>query len=337
MTAEHAQTAQPQAPRISVVLLSYNQESMVERAALACLALQGGPYEMVFSDDASTDASFDKLQAIAAAYRGPHRVSVRRNPVNVGIGEHYNQLLLATQGELIVTAAGDDVSVPQRVTRLAAAWEATGRKADLIASHVVDMDDQGGLHEVIRVDDLGAYRCLDDWLARRPYIIGAGHAFTRRMMERFGPLDPKVAYEDQIMVFRAIVSGGAVTVDEPLVHYRRGGASARPCFTSPEHMRRWRSRQLSRELAEMEQLLADAQAIGCAARVHETFTYALPRVRYLLDLHQAASNDERWRLFKNAHGLPLFWRLRKFMHLWLPQVSWVVKRGLSLLHRRQHL
>ena len=112
-------------PRISLVLLACNQEATAGAAAESCLAQLGEPLEIVLSDDASNDRTFERLQAAAAAYRGPHRVRARRNPVNLGIGGHYNELIAQTSGELIVTAAGDDLSVPHRVQRLAQAWDAT--------------------------------------------------------------------------------------------------------------------------------------------------------------------------------------------------------------------
>lgn len=331
---ESTSNAASAAPLVSVILLAYNQQHMVRRAAQACLAQEGGPYEIVFSDDASTDDTFEELQRVAAAYRGPHRVTARRNEANVGIGEHYNQLVRATAGELIVTAAGDDVSLPHRVRRIVEAWEASGRRADLIASHVIDLDDDGRTHDVIRVDDLGPYRGVADWGESRPYIIGAGHAFTRRMMERFGPFQPTIAYEDQIMVFRAIAMGGAVTIDEPLVLYRRGGTSARPpVFDSTEHMVRWRDRQLRRELAEKQQLIADAEVAGCGDQVRKLLERSLRRDHYVMMLRDAPTREERWRMFRQAQYLPVGWRFKKLLHALYPNATMHVKRGLAVFHR----
>ena len=319
------------APRVSLVLLAYNQERVVEAAVRACLAQEFEPLEIVLSDDASIDATFACLQAAAAQYRGPHQVVVRRNEANLGVGEHYNQLVQATHGELIVTAAGDDVSVPDRVARLVQAWEATGRRADLIASHLIDMDDQGVLHDEIRVDDLSTYRDVADWAGRRPYIVGAGHAFTRRMMQRFGPLGSGVFYEDQIMVFRAIAGGGAITVHAPLVHYRRGGTSGQAVFESAQHMRWWKRRRTGREIAEMDQLLADARIAGCEALVREHLDEAYRRVRYLDQLDQSKDGHERWAAYQQASSLPWSWRLRKLLHAQYPQLTLRVTQGLLKL------
>ena len=322
--------------RVSLVLLAYNQESMVRSAVLSCLAQDCEPLEIVLSDDASSDGTFALMQQLAADYRGPHSVSARRSASNVGIGEHYNQLLAATSGDLLVTAAGDDFSEPHRVRRLIETWEATGCRADLIASHVIDLDHDGQLHEVIRVDDLSKYHNVFDWALERPYVIGAGHAFTRRMMERFGPMMPAVFYEDQIMTFRAITMGGGATVDEPLVHYRRGGTSRKPAFESPEHMQQWTYRQRGRELAEMEQLIADAAVAGCQPLVRSMLEVPLKRDRYLRALRNAANREERWSAYHAAAPLPRWWRLRKMLHVAFPGTTHAVRRALSVFHTRPH-
>ncbi|MBC8055440.1 MAG: hypothetical protein H7Y61_02550, partial [Rhizobiales bacterium] len=246
-----------------------------------------------------------------------------------------NQLLRESHGELLVTAAGDDFSEPHRVRRLIEAWEANGRRADLISSHVIDLDHEGKLHDVMRVDDFAPYRTVADWARHRPYVIGAGHAFTRRVMERFGPMSHRVFYEDQIMTFRAIAMGGGITVDEPLVHYRRGGTSRRPhVFDSVEHMRFWTERQLGRELAEMEQLVADATLAGCEALVWPLFERRLKRDRYLRDVLVARNRAERWQAFHAAAPMPTWWRLRKMLHVIFPRTTLAVKRGLSVFHSR---
>lgn len=329
-------TPSPGRPRVSMILLAYNQQDTVHRAAESCLAQDCEPLEIVLSDDASTDSTFEILQELATTYRGPHKVTARRSAANVGIGEHYNQLLAATSGDLLVTAAGDDWSAPDRVRRLIEAWEATECKADLIASHVVDLDHDDQLHEVMRVDDLSKYRSIHDWVARRPYIIGAGHAFTRRVMERFGPMSPGIFYEDQIMVFRAIVSGGAVVVDAPMVHYRRGGTSRKPRFDSPQHMRQWSYRQRSREEAEMVQLLADAEVAGHRPLVEEKLALPLKRVRYLQALADATTPEQRWDAYAQAAPLSHWWRLRKMMHVRFPEATVTVKRWLAVLNPKHH-
>lgn len=251
---------------------------------------------------------------------------MRRNAHNLGIGGHYNQLLAVTRGELIVSAAGDDIPLPHRVQRLLQAWDQGGRRADLIASHVIDLDQDGRLQAPIHIDDLARWRGLDDWLRGRPYVIGASHAFTRRMMERFGPMAADVFYEDQVMAFRAIISGGAITVDEPLLQYRRGGISGRISFASGAALQAWTARQAARHVAEMEQLLADARLAGCVESMATNLDLPLRRAHYLQRLAASTGAAERWQTLREAAALPLGWRLKKLLHASFPGATAGLKR-----------
>lgn len=208
-----------QSPRITLVLFAYNQSALVEKAVRSCLGQECELLEIVLSDDASTDGTFAVLQDLAASYSGPHRVRVRRNTVNLGVGAHYNAAVADSSGQLIVTAAGDDISLPHRVRTLVSAWDASGQRADLLASHLIDMDSQGNDKGLLRVDNLVNWPSPDEWVRRRPSVVGASHAFTRRMFERFGPMGADLAYEDQVMSLRAACMGGGITIDEPLVRY----------------------------------------------------------------------------------------------------------------------
>lgn len=321
-------------PSISLLVLVYNQRPLLDLAVASAFAQDCPPIEIILSDDGSDDGSFERLQELAADYRGPHRIVARKNQRNVGIGEHYNLLLAAASGDLLVTAAGDDISTSDRVRQLVAAWDASGRRADLIASHLHDLDHQGRLHDVIRVDDLARWGGIDDWMAKRPYIIGAGHAFTRRSMAHFGPLLETIAYEDQIMMFRAVCLGGAVTVDAPLVQYRRGGTSRRPSFDNTADTWRWKARQLDRLLAEMEQLVTDAEVAGCGDRMRALMHRPMRRDLFLRALLSQPTWPERWHALREARVLPLGWRSRQVLHSVFPNATLRVKSILKLFHRR---
>ena len=301
------------APRATLLLLAYNQERYVADAARSCCAQEGEALQIVLSDDASHDGTHAILESVAAAYDGPHRVVVRRNERNLGIAAHYNRLIDETCGELLITAAGDDVSSPDRAARLLAAWDATDRRADLITSHVFDVDSDGVDHGVLRVADLAALGGIEGWCRRRPFVIGAGHAFTRRLMRRFGAMDGAIPYEDQIIVFRALTSGGAVTIDTPLVRYRRGGESAKPAFDSAAQEHAWRLRRLGGEIAEREQLLRDAAVAGCLAEVSAALEPLRVRQAYLSRLYGADSALARLQALFMADGPSRAWRFSKWM------------------------
>ncbi len=307
-----AQAVTQNPPLISVLMLAYNQQDMVRAAAESLLDQTGTPLEILLSDDASTDGTYEVIAALARDYRGPHRVVARRNERNQGIGEHLNTLVRESRGELLVVAAGDDISEPTRVEKLQAAWLASDRQLDLIASPLTAMDEHGQLGQTIVVDDLAQWRTIHDWLARKPYVIGAAHAWTRRVFERFGPLRADIAYEDQIMVFRAICAGSAVTLPEPLVRYRSGGTSARQAGrTAAARLHRLQV-QNQRHLAELQQLTSDAGHTAHAGLVRTALSSEVAKQQYLQALLQATD----WRALRHValhppQPVPLSWRWRK--------------------------
>jgi len=317
-----------QAPTVSVLFLAFNQGPYVEQAARSILEQRGiAPLEIVLSDDASTDATFDILRALADQYRGPHQVRVRRNARNLGIGAHYNALIAESTGQLLITAAGDDLSAPNRAQRILQAWDASGRHADLIASDLQDLNAQGRGGETIQVDDLAQWRNASDWAARRPYVVGAAQAFTRRSYDQFGPYRPNVVYEDQVNTLRAILMGGAITIAEPLVKYRRGGASAgSAAIDAASFLSKTRARQ-QRELAEIEQMLVDATLVGKKAIVRSALEFTINRAA-LLDRLLGPREEQTLRAVLDASKkLPFLWCLRQYVYLRWPEIGAAADRN----------
>ncbi len=116
-------------PAVTFGLIAYNQEKYVGEAIQAALDQRFEPLEIILSDDCSTDGTFAVMQRMAAEYRGPHRVIARREPVNVGTVRHIIRLARAASGNLLVIAAGDDVSYPGRSRAMYDAWKRTGAAA----------------------------------------------------------------------------------------------------------------------------------------------------------------------------------------------------------------
>lgn len=245
---------------------------------------------------------------------------LNRNLCNLGIGAHLTQAASLTDAELLFVAAGDDVSLPQRVSRCVAAWEVHGRRPDLIAGWVEDLGEDGPVHDVLRPSDLAQWRTLGDWARERPYVIGAAQCWTRRLLERFGGLPEGVVAEDLVMVFRAIGCGGAITLPEPLVQYRRGGISRRVrTLSADEVVRRLRSNN-RHALVELPLMLRDADAMGTSAvsAVHPVLAPQLARERFIAEVFQAASTLAAWRAVRGAAGVPWGVRLRMFVYARVP-------------------
>lgn len=323
---------QMEKPRVSILLTTYNHRETIAAAIAAALAQTYSPLEILISDDCSTDDSWQMIEAAVAGYQGPHTLRLNRNSRNMGIGAHLSYLAQQAQGELLFVAAGDDISLPERCEKVVAAWQAQGGKPDLIACDLYDMAYDGTVHGVLRMDDLAQCRSLQDWVERHPYLVGAGHTWHRRLFGHFGPMAAGVRMEDQVMTLRAVLQGGAMTLAEPLVQYRRGGVSGkRRVYSSRALLDRWQKSGVH-AIAELEQSIADAACCGLEAEARARFAPTLSREHYVQQMCAAQGWLARLNLFLQAGKVPMRWRLRIFVHAALPWLT----AGFFLLKRMAH-
>ncbi len=316
-------------PLVSILLIAYRQRDTIGDALRGALAQTYEPLEILASDDASGDGTWEALCAAAEGYTGPHRLMLNRNQRNLGIGAHLSLLAQRARGELLVVAAGDDISLPQRVARLVEAWLAHDRRPDLIASALADLDAEGQVHGEIVPSDLCAYTSLAQWAAQPPHVIGAAQAWTKRLFERFGPLPPGTVAEDLVMVFRAIGSGGAITLREPLVQYRRGGISRRRRNLHARDVVERLLKNNRHALVETEQMLRDARRMGRYDEIGPHLERTLARERFVASLFAADGAVGKLRIAACATEQPLALRLRLLTYAaapWLLAPFFALKR-----------
>ena len=296
--------------RVAFLMLTYNQAALVRESAEAVLAQQCEPLDVIFSDDGSSDNTFEVLQSVVRGYTGPHNVCVRRNQNNLGIGEHVNKLIALCPADFYIASAGDDISMPDRAKALIQAWDDSGQKIDLISSHCIQMSFDGRPGDVSKTDILDGLRAIE-WMTRRPYVVGATHAFTRRLHLKFGPFARDIVGEDQIMVFRALCSGGAITLDRAYVYYRDGGVSRKPERMSSAQHRSWSLKRARSEVAEMIQVMKDARVAGLDVEARRILSGKLESAHFLSEILAECRLIPMWRIARRFPGVPLLWRCKK--------------------------
>ncbi len=214
-------------PLVTLAVIAFNQEEYIEEAVRAAFTQTHQPLEILLSDDCSTDSTFARMEALAAAYDGPHRVRLNRNASNLHIGGHIQKVGELSSGELIVINAGDDVSEPNRVERLVEAWLSASPRPDLLHSDTRRYSPEGELGAVVKPAALLRTNPSPLKLAESGEgVLGATQAWSRTLFERFPPLGSHIHCEDRILPFRAALGGGIAYVEEPLLRYRTGGISA---------------------------------------------------------------------------------------------------------------
>ena len=220
-------------PLITFALAALNQERFIREALEGAFRQTYSPLEIILSDDCSEDRTFEIMCDLAKAYRGPHRIVLNRNPVRRSIGGHINTIFQISQGELIITAAGDDISLPNRAQALYEAWEASGRKATSIHSGIIQIDEEGRpIEQVFKTEDCSKNRPVEQTTnplsyvqTLEPLIFGCANAFSRHLYQLFGKLPDEVIHEDNSLAFRSVLAGQIIYVNQPLVKYRVHGGN----------------------------------------------------------------------------------------------------------------
>jgi len=183
------------------------------------------------------------------------------------------------------------------------------------------MDEAGQDHGLITVDDLAQWPSLDSWARRRPHVVGAGHAVTRRLFLRFGPLQDDVVYEDQVNTLRAILCGGVLTIQETLLRYRRGGVTQAAVRMTGQDFVVRAQRDNQRHLSLHRQWQLDAALLGQSDTVQRATERDFRRGHFLADLFQAPGRGARLRVALSAHGIAAGWRLRKALYWQWPSLA----------------
>ena len=146
--SQTAQTGVPElppetsrAPRVTIGLPVYNGEEFLEESIDSLLAQTFTDFELLISDNASTDRTEEICRRYAA--QDP-RVRYWRNARNIGGSRNETLTVERARGEYFRSAAHDDVCAPDMLERLVAELEA---RPDVVlcCAAGISIDTQGDL------------------------------------------------------------------------------------------------------------------------------------------------------------------------------------------------
>src|SRR5262249_2568633 len=101
-------------PSVSICLPVYNGENYVKQAIASILTQTFGDFELVISDNASSDATQDICQSAA---QGDRRVHYHRSDINRGLVGNFNRLAQLANGDYLVWIGHDDVMAKEFIGR----------------------------------------------------------------------------------------------------------------------------------------------------------------------------------------------------------------------------
>lgn len=209
----------PGESQITLAVNCYRVERFIKDAIAGALAQTYSPLEIIFSDDCSTDRTFELIQEAVKDYQGPHRIVLNRNPQNLGLARHQNRLFELATSDWIVFQAGDDISLPNRVTRIAQGIT-DNPQAVCLGSQVNVIDANGNPWGTMPSKPMREHRFL---VHRITEILGATAAYNKKVFDEFGTLGQFAGNEDSILSLRSHLLGTIVNLPDVLVLYRKHG------------------------------------------------------------------------------------------------------------------
>jgi glycosyltransferase involved in cell wall biosynthesis len=202
---------------ISVVMPVYNALPYLGEAVESILAQTLGDFEFVIYDDRSTDGSLDELRCWAKRDKRIRLVAGKRNLGPVGSS---NEVVRHSSGKLVARMDADDISLPQRLERQAAAF-ADRPDAGVVASMSEVIDSRGR-----------KVRGAEYWrLGRRGWLAPFQHGSMMIRRDLFdsvgGYREGSDYWEDLDLVHRLSAAAPVLVLPEVLYRYRQSPSSSR--------------------------------------------------------------------------------------------------------------
>lgn len=315
-------------PLVSIVMTSYNQMDLSLKSLRSVLAQDYENLEIVITDDASQDDSFNILVEECRSFcrNNVNRFSiiVSRNKNNVGVTLNYEIGFKLAHGDLIVTQGGDDIAYPNRVSKIVESWISSGKKSKVIFHKVepIDLDDKP---------------CGYEWwkmTLRNP--IGAAMAYSSDVVRLFPAISRNRSFEDGVYCRRAAIFSEPLYIEEKLLSYRIGSG-----VTSTGNQRDLR-RKISFSMVETAKQnfddfeyaerhnLGDAERI-CAMRrlsseILETYGLEFEMISNPSLLKRIKALNQYVKLPNCMHKPSIKWYCKYYIPLVMPRFGWFTSK-----------
>lgn len=208
------------APRVSIGLPVYNGAKYLHGSLQSLLNQDFEDFELVISDNASTDETEEICRSYAAMDR---RIRYRRNSVNIGSSRNYRQVFESARGEFFKWCSHDDVCHPAFLRRCLEVFDAELPSVVLVYP-LCDLIDEAG-HVVGRAQgsvetrQARPHRRLAHVLRNFSYAYPIWGVIRAECLRRTG-LTGSVWYWDEVLLAEVALYGEIVEVAEVLSEQR---------------------------------------------------------------------------------------------------------------------
>jgi glycosyltransferase involved in cell wall biosynthesis len=207
--------------KISVCIPTYNQALFIEQAVRSAVNQTLPPFEVIVSNDCSTDNTADILARLSFEL---HSLKVINQSNNLGIAKNTDQCLRAASGDYIVRLDSDDYLSPDYIEKLSKLLTANPT-AGYAHAAIQEVDSKGKLLAQRKLFRPSGFQKSDDALksALKGYRVAANIImFRKAALKEVGYLTGRPNFGEDYHLTASISSKGYgnVYLDEVLAFYR---------------------------------------------------------------------------------------------------------------------
>jgi glycosyltransferase involved in cell wall biosynthesis len=224
-------------PKVSIGLPVWNGEKYLRMALDSILRQDYPDFELIISDNASTDATQSICQEYAAR---DARIRYFRNEKNIGASGNYNRVFELSRGEFFKWISHDDECAPSFLKRCLEIFESAPDDVVLVCSSSQMIDESGQLIRVSRLgmgSSLMPSQRLASLIARRDFphaLWGLIRSNTLRQTRLMG-----IVRSDDILLSELALLGNFVEMPEGLQRWRIHRQNALAVCKTPRELLLW--------------------------------------------------------------------------------------------------
>lgn len=311
-----------EAPTVSVLVTTYNHVNFVRECLDSLLSQTFRDFEVIITDDASSDGTADRIAAWLSAHALPARFL--RNETNRGLCANRNTALALARGRFICSLSGDDAYEPERLERQVACFMREPPDVALVYSDMRRVDAAGrdlgaSFIETELGDEPPPEGDVFGRLMRGCFVPSPAAMVRKSAFDSVGPYDESLFYEDFDMWLRLGHRYRLRYLPDRLVRYRVLADS------------------MSHSLGLRPKLLESTARIlqgweGRSAAAEPDRLWHLARIQLLL----GRDREARETLARAARATPGFWRHMLVWALHLPGVCAIARRVARARHVARH-
>lgn len=230
-------------PRVGIGLPVYNGENFIKAAIDSVLAQTFEDFELIISDNASTDRTQEICQSYVALDK---RVRYYRNPQNIGAARNYNRVFASSTAEYFKWIAHDDVIAPAYLQRCVEVMD-RDQNVTVCFPAITYIDALGNVLKQQREENLSIRgsraaaraRVMVNHQLKSTDIFWAIFGLMRCSALRQTPLHGSYVASDQVLLIQMLLLGEFYQVPEPLYFRRDHPFASMTKHRSPQERQAW--------------------------------------------------------------------------------------------------